>query len=942
MQIKYKLILSSAAMLVFTVAAVLVATQLVSRQAIIDRENAMDSIAESVQDKIDRCLFERYGDVQAFGLNAAFHTDLTALTDESREAITRVINAYVTGYGCYPLSIITDASGKIAAVNTVDATGAALERAHSLVGKDLSSEEWFKRVSRGEFSTKEGLISGTYIGQPSLPEIVKNVYGTSRYPWTMSFSAPIRNAAGDLVGYWHNQFSPEMLKSMAVEGYDSLRDQGLPSGEVTVVDATGSILIQVLPAAPGEEAKASWDGLLETNLADQKAPHFMLSRSREHSSGGAEIEMNGELRVAAYARSIPILGYVGTGFTTLLHASEDEANAAFNRIKRTSLAVGAVALLISIGVTFLIARKISAGVGDAATALGALAQGNLGQTVKKTSNDEIGLLAKAYEETRSKLRDMFGSDTVNWQLVAEMRGQVLAVSRSQAVAEFDLDGTITHVNENYAKALRQKQDVLKGRNHRELLASGEQSSSTYSDFWRQLRDGKFQAGEFPRVGGDGSIVWLQASYNPILGNDGKPFKVVCYAVDITDEVNARLVNQRYAGMADQSTLGIVFCDRELKISYLNEAGRSILGQVEQHLDARVSSLIGQPIQAVFDSKSFQRSFLSDTGNLPHTEQIAIGSKTLSLNLSAIRDVTGSHLGTMVAVEDISDKVAAAAREREMTASLKRTLDTVTQHAVTLSAASEELSATAQTMSKDSEQTASQAGTASGAAEQVSRNVATVASSAEEMNAAVAEIARNAAEAARVGTAAVKIANETNITVSKLGESSIEIGKVIKVITSIAQQTNLLALNATIEAARAGEAGKGFAVVANEVKELAKQTAAATEEISSKIENIQGDTRGAVGAIGEISKIIAQINNLQNTIASAVEEQSATTNEIARNAAEAARSSESITSNITKVSTAAKSTYEGASSTLTASSELARLAAELKGIVDSANLVDAVR
>jgi methyl-accepting chemotaxis protein len=206
-----------------------------------------------------------------------------------------------------------------------------------------------------------------------------------------------------------------------------------------------------------------------------------------------------------------------------------------------------------------------------------------------------------------------------------------------------------------------------------------------------------------------------------------------------------------------------------------------------------------------------------------------------------------------------------------------------------------------------------------------------------MSASVKEIAKNANDAARVATSAVKVAEDTNRTVAKLGESSVQIGKVIKVITSIAQQTNLLALNATIEAARAGEAGKGFAVVANEVKELAKQTAVATEDISGKIEAIQSDTKSAVSAIAEIAKVIGQINDISNTIASAVEEQSATTNEIARNATEAAKGSVDISKNITSVSTAAKSTTEGANNTLAAAQELARLSAALKAVVDAANL-----
>jgi methyl-accepting chemotaxis protein len=179
---------------------------------------------------------------------------------------------------------------------------------------------------------------------------------------------------------------------------------------------------------------------------------------------------------------------------------------------------------------------------------------------------------------------------------------------------------------------------------------------------------------------------------------------------------------------------------------------------------------------------------------------------------------------------------------------------------------------------------------------------------------------------------VTVAASTNATVAKLGESSAEIGNVIKVITSIAQQTKLLALNATIEAARAGEAGKGFAVVANEVKELAKETAKATEDISQKIEAIQTDTRGAVTAIGQIGDIISQINDLQNTIASAVEEQTATTNEMSRNVAEGATGTNDITQNITGVAQAARDTSAGAARALGAAKGLAGMASELHKLV----------
>lgn len=302
---------------------------------------------------------------------------------------------------------------------------------------------------------------------------------------------------------------------------------------------------------------------------------------------------------------------------------------------------------------------------------------------------------------------------------------------------------------------------------------------------------------------------------------------------------------------------------------------------------------------------------------------------------AVKVLDGLAEGRLDQTLDVDSKDEVGQMARALNAAMAKLRETMTvmgNNAQGLASSSEELSSVSSQMTGSADESATQANLVSAAAEQVSRNVQTVATGTEEMSASIREIAKNAHDAAGVAAQAVHVAETTTLTVAKLGESSAEIGNVIKVINSIAEQTNLLALNATIEAARAGEAGKGFAVVANEVKELAQETSKATEDIGRRIEAIQSDTAAAVAAITEISAIIAEINDTQSTIASAVEEQTATTNEMGRNVTEAATGSSDIAENITGVARSASDTTAAASSTSQAADELARMASDLQQLV----------
>jgi len=309
------------------------------------------------------------------------------------------------------------------------------------------------------------------------------------------------------------------------------------------------------------------------------------------------------------------------------------------------------------------------------------------------------------------------------------------------------------------------------------------------------------------------------------------------------------------------------------------------------------------------------------------------TRPLKAFVDGLNQARNGDLRVSVAVES-SDEVGQASKTfNEFIDSLRNSVTRISETTKELAASSQEMSSLSHMLSANAEETSAQSMVVSAASEQVTANVTTVAAAVEEMTASIAEIAQNATEAGGVTNEASQMATVVNENIGRLDASSSEINEVVELINSIAEQTNVLALNATIEAARAGAAGRGFAVVANEVKDLANETSQATAEIAKKIEAIQHDTKSAIDSVGRIVAIIERVDDIQTTIASAVEEQSATTNEIARSVSEAAMGTGEITNNISGVAQAAESTASGAQQSNNSADGLSGMASTLRELVD---------
>lgn len=442
----------------------------------------------------------------------------------------------------------------------------------------------------------------------------------------------------------------------------------------------------------------------------------------------------------------------------------------------------------------------------------------------------------------------------------ETNALLSALDKSQAVIHFNPDGTITTANKNFLTTLGYNLSEVAGKHHSMFVEPGYEKSEEYKQFWDALREGKYQAAEYKRIGKGGKEVWIQASYNPILDSRGQVVKIVKYATDITTQI---LQKADLNGQIDAigKSQAVIHFNLDGTIQWANENFLSTLGYTLAEIEGKHHRLFVDPEYAEgSDYKKFWDVLRQGKFQAAEYKRVGKGGKEIWIQASynPIFDPNGKPFKIVKYATDITAQIHKRTESQRIGNLVEGNLTRI------VSAVNE---------------AAQQSSVASTAAAQTTSTVSTIASGAEELNSSISEIAESMARSKTSVENVIALTTQADSSTHTLSHATTQMGGIVSLIQDIANQINLLALNATIESARAGEAGKGFAVVASEVKNLATQVAQATSKISTEIDNMQSISTDVVTVLATIKKSVEEVQMNVTGVASAIEEQSAVTMEI---------------------------------------------------------------
>ncbi|WP_430910941.1 methyl-accepting chemotaxis protein [Methylobacterium sp. sgz302541] len=484
---------------------------------------------------------------------------------------------------------------------------------------------------------------------------------------------------------------------------------------------------------------------------------------------------------------------------------------------------------------------------------------------------------------------------------SDAAAKLAALDRVQAVIEFDLSGNVLTANENFLSVVGYTLPEIAGRHHGLFVDPKERDSDAYRAFWQRLREGRFEAAQFRRIAKDGRDVWIQASYNPIAGRDGRPCKIVKFATDITRQ-KAEDADRAGQIAAIRKAQAVIEFGTDGIILDANDNFLSTLGYTLPEIRGRHHSLFVEPAYAAgAEYAAFWAALKGGAYQAAQYRRLGKGGREVWIQASynPILDAAGRPYKIVKFATDITEQVQLLANLRRMIDENFGEIDRAVDH------------------SSQASRTASDAaGTTAG-------NVQAMAAASEELAASVAEVAQSMARSRAASDDATAEVRTADGYANRLSDAARSMSGIVGLIQSIAAQINLLALNATIEAARSGEAGRGFAVVAQEVKHLAAQASQATEQINGEINGMQAISANVVGALASIRACVDTMREQVVTTAAALEEQSAVTHDLSVNMQQASGAVSDIATSISAISSAVTQVSGAVATTRDAAQVLAR-------------------